>query len=161
MDIYERANMIVASVPCPPLAMLGNVGEDCKDTVFISHDLLRTTFIHALTCMTTEEKQKHMQKCEQAAKKLYSDIDEATDDVYTSFCTYMRSLLQAHFAIGNDIRFKDIDYVCLKDKIHKCACSHLRGLDHIYQASSLEYDEIPYKDLVQIYATRLRFNIVK
>lgn len=154
MDLYERANMVVAAVPCPPLPMLGTKGEDCEDAVFSSHDLLRTTFINIMTCADEAERRRHIEATEQADADLSRAIREGADP-YDAFCAYMRKLLQVHAAVGEDIRFKPSDYVAIGDRVHKSTCSHMRGHDHMYQLKGTGYDAMRYEDLIHIYAERV------
>lgn len=155
MDLYERANMIVAAVPCPPLPMLGTKQVDGEDTVFISHDLLRVTFLNIISYADEEEQRRHVVATAQADAELVEAIC-AGDDEYASFCTYMRKILQTHTAVCNDIRFKPLDYVAIGDKVHKSTCSHIRGHDHMYKLTGRNYDCMRYRDLIRIYADRLR-----
>jgi hypothetical protein len=158
MDLYERANMIVASVPCPPLPMLGSKAENAEETVFISHDLLRTTFLNIMTCSSESDRRRHIEKTEEADAELARQMMVDGVDEYETFCTYMRQLLQIHTAVGKDIRFKGPDYVAVNDKVHKTACSHLRGQDHIYAFTGAytNYNNMQYKDIVNVYARRLK-----
>lgn len=157
MDLYERANMVVLAAPCPPLPMLGiRDGEHCTDTVFLSHDLLRATFINVMTCGTDEDKSRHIEESKKADDELVERIKRADEsDYYDIFCQYMRRLLQVHAAVGSDIRFKPMGYVSVGDAVHKGACSHLRGQDYMYELASGPYDKMCYTDLVKIYASRL------
>jgi len=154
MDIYERAGCIVAAVACPPLPMLGFNFEG-EDVVFSSHDLLRTTFLNILTCADMETRQAHLGKTQLVEAEMFDALERGEESVYSVFCSYVRGLLQIHEAVNPDIRFKDADYVCVGDKIHRCACSHLRGHDHMYNFSAACYDKVSYGDILNIYASRI------
>lgn len=154
MDIYERAGCIVAAVPCPPLPMVG-VNFEGEEVVFSSHDLLRTMFLNILMCADVETRQVHLLETQHVEEKMYNDLEQGCVCVYSVFCSYVRGLMQVHKATHPDIRFKEVDYISVGDKIHQKACSHLRGQDHMYNFSSACYDKVPYSDLLNIYASRI------
>jgi len=154
MDIYERAGCIVASVPCPPLPMIGQ-NADGGEVIFSSHDLLRTTFVNIMMCADPRTRKAHLIETQRVEALMYDGLERGEESVYSVFCAYVRRLLQVHKGVASDIRFKDSDYVCVGDKIHQRACSHIRGHDHMYNFQTACYDKVPYCDILNIYACRI------
>jgi hypothetical protein len=133
--------------------MVGTTAEG-EETVFCSHDLLRTVFLVTLRSTDDDERRLNLRKSSLATEKLRLSLERGLN-TYDCFCAYMRDLLSMHPSVCEDIRFKPESYVALGDKIHQKLCSHLRGMDHMYELPSGSYEKMRYLDAIKIYAQRV------
>jgi len=159
--------MIVSSVPCPPLPMVGTWEGSGGASCFSSHSLLQQVLAHASDRCSPETQRKFTEGMSESEKALFRSLDNlqtplCAHKVYECFCVYMRSLLLASPYVHKDIRFFPLEHPCRGDHIHSVTCDHARAQDVLFSdsfkgrsISPSSYHLSSYTDIVSHYAQRI------
>lgn len=167
MQKVEIVNMIVSSVPCPPLPMVGTYEESGEGSCFSSHSLVAQILAHVSDQCDSETQEVFTGKMKTSEDTLFLSLDSLgspldRERVYEIFCSYMRSLISASPRAHRDIRFFPIDHPCSGDPVHSATCDHARAQDVLFSSNfkgrTLHPDSYAcssYADLVLHYGARI------